>query len=271
MPKTGTTWLAEYLRKSPDVFIPRMKELQVFNRLFVPELYDWMNPYFADTLAKRVWDLSIGSRNYPELIALMAEVLTIPYLEDMLAKMKAYRRLFNGRLTGQSVFGEFSTTYCLLPENGLKYLKDAFPEPKFVLMIRDPINRYWSHLKHEIRQNKDFDPVSFVPKDTPETEFSRMANYAEILPRIWKMLGKENVYILFYESLFVEKNNEPLRGLTNFLGIEFTEPDFEKIVYAGADIELPTPLVSTLRDRFEPQYRFLQQEFSNLPKGIRLS
>ena len=51
MPKTGTTWMAEYLRKNPDVYIPIMKELQIFNRIFLPDLYGWMNEHFAALLA----------------------------------------------------------------------------------------------------------------------------------------------------------------------------------------------------------------------------
>lgn len=269
MPKTGTTWLADYLGKIPDVYLPLMKELQIFNRMFNPELYDWMNGHFAEILAKRVVDLPVANKKVPELISLMAEMLTLPYLEDTPAKMKAYRRLFKGRLTGQKVFGEFSTTYCLLPENGLKHLQAAFESPKFILVLRDPVNRYWSHLKHEIRRDETFDPVSYAQDDTPDSEFSRMADYAEVLPRIWKTLGKENVHLLFYESLFVEKDEEAIKGLTDFLGVEFQTPDFDKIVYAGADIDLPDNLALVLRDRFEPQYAFLKQEFSTLPEGIR--
>ena len=171
LPKTGTTWLVEYLRNNPDIFIPRMKELQIFNRMFVPELYDWMNDFFAQGLAKRASVLPIANKKVPELIALMAEVLTIPYLQDGPAQMKAYRRLFRGRLTKQhQAFGEFSTTYALLPPNGLKLLAAAFEQPKFILILRDPVDRYWSHLKHELRRDANFDPIAFARTDTPETE-----------------------------------------------------------------------------------------------------
>jgi len=236
MPKTGTTWLAEYLRAHSDIFIPLMKELQIFNRIFVPELYDWMNQHFAEILSRRVLNLPVANEKLPELVSLMAEMLALPYLPDRAAKMKAYRRLFKGRLTGQKLFGEFSTTYCLLPDAGLKRLKAAFPNPKFILMLRDPVNRYWSHLKHEIRRT----------------------------------LGKKNVHILFYESLFVEKDEQALRGLMAFLEIKYITPDFDKVVYAGEDIYLAQNLADDLRDRFEPQYAFLKENFSSLPKGIRL-
>lgn len=270
MPKTGTTWLAEYLRKNPDVYIPIMKELQVFNRIFLPDVYGWMNEHFAALLARRVSDLPIANKKVPELIALMAEILTLPYLEGTPAKMKAYRRLFKGRLQGETLFGEFSTTYCLLPESGLKHLQAAFKNPKFILMLRDPVDRYWSHLKHEMRQDKNFDPQSYALIDTENSEFARMSDYAEILPRLWRVLGRENVHILFFESLFVEQDEAVLKALTDFLGIQYGAPDFSNVVYAGTNIDLSDNLGATLRERFSSQYDFLATEFGSLPAGVRI-
>jgi len=272
LPKTGTTWLADYLRDNPDIYLPPVKELQVFNRIFLPELYEWMNPHFAKILTKRIADLQATKIKSPELVALLAEMLTIAYLTDPPAQLKAYRRLFRGRMTNQHLaFGEFSTTYALLPPQGLNLLKAAFASPKFIFVLRDPVNRYWSHVKHELRYKKDFDPIAYAKDDNRSSELSRMANYAEILPRLIKTLGEENIHILFYESLFVENDADALRQLTNFLGVDFKTPNFDKVIYAGADIDLPEDLADFLEDKFKPQYDFLKTHFSNLPQAIRLS
>ena len=262
--------MADYLRKNPDVFIPPIKELQIFNRIFLPSLYEWMNEHFAGILKRRVAKFPSDADIKPDLIVLMAEMLTLPFLETMPEKMKAYRRLLLGHVKGEKLFGEFSTTYCLLPENGLRHLNSAFESPKYVLMLRDPVDRYWSHLKHELRQDQSFDPAYYALIDRPNSEFLRMSDYEEILTRLWKVLGRDNVHVVFFESLFVEKDEKALKGLTDFLGIDYETPDFDTVVYPGLDLELNEYLAKTLRKRFRPQYKFLEETFDKLPEVLHV-
>ncbi len=44
--KTGSTWIFELLRSHPDVFVPRAKDLQFFDR-FYDKGWDWYVSYFA--------------------------------------------------------------------------------------------------------------------------------------------------------------------------------------------------------------------------------
>lgn len=271
LPKTGTTWLAEYLRHHPEVFVPLMKELQVFNRYFRPELYRWMDSTIGNNLKTTTEKLITKPdkrERLAELTSLMAEALALPHHSDEKYMMKAYRRLFRGRVTPEhNVFGEFSTTYCVLPEAGLRLLDTAFPNTRYLIVLRDPIKRFWSHVKHQTRLKDDFDPCTNYLAMFDDPELSEMSNYREIVGNILRVIPTDRVHIALYEDLFVQHDETALKAITDFLGISYFQVDQSQVVYAGESLPMPEEFIAEACARFQDSYRFGEEIFGREPFG----
>jgi hypothetical protein len=81
------------------------------------------------------------------------------------------------------VTGEASTGYILIP-HALKRISEVVPRAKLILMLRNPVDRAYSHYHHTVRLGKE--PLSF--EDAIERERERISS-------IWKkMLEDENYW-----------------------------------------------------------------------------
>ena len=57
-----------------------------------------------------------------------------------------YGRIF-AHANEEQKAGEFTPEYALLPEEGVKHLLRLNPEVKIIFLVRDPIDRAWSHMR----------------------------------------------------------------------------------------------------------------------------
>lgn len=265
--KAGTTWLAHYLKNMPAVYMPPVKELQIFSRLYRADIFGWMDGHFQAGLSKNISKLLAGKPIDPSIITTMAEMLAIPQYKTTHEILKNYRQLFRGRTGDTLAFGEFSTTYCLLPAQGFSMLNAAYPEGKIILVLRDPVARYWSHLKHRKRFEPEFDVERNFEKLLNDQEYGAASDYRSMYTLLTKSINRDRVHVAFYEDFFIEKNLESLRAVTQFLRLDFEKPDFEKIVYAGLEGELPPNLALLAKSRFLDSYAFVKELTGRLPTG----
>ena len=270
-PKTGTTWLAHYLGNRSDTFmLTGMKELQVFNRRFRADLYEYMDSLIAENLVRTTNRLISKRSNIGQLAektALIAEALALPHHPDPKYMMRAYRRLFRGRLEPEHLaFGEFSTTYCLLPTEGLRLLETAFPNTLYIIILRDPTSRFWSHVKHQIRIRENFDPLTQYEDMFQEPELCEMADYRTVISNIQSVIPSERIHYAIYEDLFVQHEEEALRGITNFLGIPYIPANLDEIVYQGVSTPMPDKFITMAMEKFQDSYLFGTELFGKMPK-----
>lgn len=264
--KAGTTWLAKYLREHPQVYMPPIKELQIFSRLYRPDISLWMDEQYRQILNKHARSLLNGKLENPDLLTVMADMLAVPRYEKRADLLRAYRRIFRSRMVRQSVFGEMSATYCLLPEAGFAMMKASFPKPKFLLLLRDPVDRYWSHLRHRTRYSADFDIVSNFETCFDDPEIGQASDYKTVVANARRWVPAEDLHIAFYENMLIDNyGDSTLRAITDFLGIDFVEPDYNEIVYAGEPVEFPSELKIKAARRWSAIYEFVESDFGTLP------
>jgi hypothetical protein len=136
--RTGTTWLHENLRDHPEIFWPRLKESFYFSRLGEPEhpkfqsdRLDWYLGLFRDP----VW-------------------------------LWAAKNVFSLRLCGRPyrprVFGEATASYAAMDRELIDEVVALNPAVRVIIMIRNPVERAWSHAKKDLVRNvgREFDDVS---------------------------------------------------------------------------------------------------------------
>lgn len=108
-------------------------------------------------------------------------------------------------------------------------IKEACPDARFIVILRDPVRRIWSQYWHEVRNNQ-------VESLTFEEAVNRGGNclcnqyffsylsrgcYADHLERWWKIFPKERFIIYFMEEFFQDLWH--YQHLQEWLGLDLVE------------------------------------------------
>jgi hypothetical protein len=122
--KAGTSFLLKYLRQHPNLFIPNSNELY-----FHSNLKNFAGPFDKDI-----------------------EIKQIRYFKEYIKNFKESNR--------EEVIGEFATDYLYCYKNSIKSIKKNIGEDvKIVIILRNPIERTFSHYKHMV--SKFQEPFNF--------------------------------------------------------------------------------------------------------------
>lgn len=139
MVKAATDWLFDQLANHADFWIPPVKELRYLN---VPV------PRMDNTLRKRAAyrrpRFQLGQdRNF----AFLEEASR---LAERPRDLRAYAALF--RFKSRMLSGDISPGYYDLDEAIIREVAQRFPNIKIVLMVREPLERVWSHIAMRFRE-----------------------------------------------------------------------------------------------------------------------
>ncbi len=161
-----------------------------------------------------------------------------------------YRRMFPKRVDqlrtllrhGQFYTGEATPSYMFYPRALEKLAKD-FPKARFIIVLRNPVDRAYSHYQHSIRLGKEplgFSDALAAEKERTDTAWARQLKeggrpdvilslytylrrgiYSEQIEHCYKLLSKESIYITDSESLF-KSPEKTVADIQRFLGVKNT-------------------------------------------------
>jgi hypothetical protein len=142
--RTGTTWLHANLRFHPQIFLSEPKELFFFSRLKTPQ-----HPHFqSNDLA---WYLQFFRDPWWRWGMKQAVCLWRHH--------EPYRPL---------VRGEATASYAAIDRDVIEEIAVLRPDIKAILMIRDPVDRAWSHAKKDLVRKRNL-----RVEDVTESEFQQ--------------------------------------------------------------------------------------------------
>lgn len=177
--KSGTTSLYDYLRQHPDVFMSPVKEPRFFAYAENPP--DMAGP--GDVASNR-------------------EAGAVYTLE-------AYRELFT-EATDEEIVGEASPVY-LYDEEAPRLLHDHCPDATLVVVLRNPIDRAYSHYLHLLQSGReplrDFEAALDAEDERVDAgwewswHYRRMGFYGEQLTRYLEYFDREQFCIYPFENL----------------------------------------------------------------------
>lgn len=186
--KAGTTSLYEYLSQCPDIFFPRIKE---------PHFFTGVRP--AD------------ERKF--------------YI-DAVTKRDQYLRLF--RKAGKyAVIGDASPSYLWHPE-APRRIHDVAPDARIVIILRDPIERAYSHYLMDYRegvQSLPFYEALLEDMNAPEKGWGvswlyyELGLYAGQIERYLTVFKPEQIKVLLFDE-FVRDVEGTLREILRFLALD---------------------------------------------------
>jgi hypothetical protein len=195
--RTGTTWLFHNLKSHPEIFLPKEKELYYFSTLGMPNHRRFRFPYLEDYLeAMADTPRSTLKKNY-----------------DSLRKV--------GRLYNPRIRGEATASYAALSKEVIREIATLNPEIKAILMIRDPVDRAWSHARKDLLTEGQ--PAEVLDPDALARLLFRddqrgLALYRTLIENWRSHLQPRHLFVGVFDSIASEPERL-LAALHGFLGV----------------------------------------------------
>jgi hypothetical protein len=242
--RTGTTWLHAQLRFHPDVFLAEPKEIFFFSSLkdpssarFRSRRLDWYLGFFRDPAWRRLLKNAITLWRYGEL----------------------YR---------PKVRGEATASYAALDRDVIEEIVALNSRLKAILMIRNPIDRAWSHAKKDLLRK-----TGRRLEDVPEDELRRFltgdyqrrcARFVEHCDNWSSALAPGHLLVRFFDE--IETRPEALLlDVMSFLGVRaeprYVSPAVRRAVNPTAAAPIPERYRALLRQLFAPEIENLRRRF----------
>ena len=250
-PKAGTTWMFDNLKEHPDIWTLPYKSTQYLaGRANLVRRLKW----------KRRWKEILNKVNSNNFLWHLDHFF-YPVIND-----RWYERQFLP--AGEKVSIDISPSYSTLNDEQVKRVKSLHPQIKVIFLLRNPIERMWSHSKLELLKNKkrNFDEVSsdeFLQFFDSETQMKR-TDYLEIIHRWRPIIGQDNFLILFYDEIG-EAPFSLLEKICAFMRVEYRKEYFEKTaqrnIFKGLEIDMPEEYRSVLTGKYHQLISDIRNEF----------
>lgn len=185
-PKAGTTSLYHYLDEHPEIYMSPIKETNYFS--------------YAEIREQGLY-----------------------YNEEHVLTADQYADQFAG-VTNEKAVGEASVSYLFYPSVPLK-IKEFNPEAKIIVVLRNPVDRGFSHYLMDKRLgfvNLSLqDVISGKEKDVElfYQQYITIGCYYEQLKRYFDVFDRSQVKVLFYEDV-IRNIDGVVKDIYNFLGVD---------------------------------------------------
>ena len=253
--KAGITWLSANLAKHPDIWLPKRNELHFLDRKFPIDMLKTERHLALEAAkkgSKKSWQ-----KKWEKLKKKYDWETLLWETRYRLAKGDEswYAGLFDnaqGRITG-----DLTPSYVLLGEEAIKYMHSHRPNTKIILLMREPIDRAWSHAKMDIvtHAGRSIDAVSdeeFKAHFNLPSAIAR-SDYVDIHKR-WKSVFSEHQVLCIYSDDIREHPNEVMEVAYEFLGADktFRVEGASKVVHGGTKSSLPEYYWPMLYEVYRP-------------------
>ena len=179
-----------------------------------------------------------------------------------------YLGCFDG--SGDKKRGEISPSYTILPDKIIEMIHSIFPELKIVVLLRDPIERAWSHVKHQYRLKESvfvnyygvFDSISYGKMVEALTNSWMLAysDYLNIIKRWMTFYPKENFYINFFDSV-IKEPEVILQEICDHIGVT-KEIRWTNLPYQRVNEGIKKSIPNDIRKFLQSLFWKRMQEFS---------
>jgi hypothetical protein len=258
--KAGTSWLFDQLARHPDCHLRGLKEIHYFD---LAEAGGFA--YRQKSLARA------AARHRPGKGGGDSRLAAIRDWQDTFgtgtADDGAYLAYLNRGRQGQPVIGDVTPAYSMLTEETYRRMADLAPVTRFIYIMRDPVERVWSHLRMTAkRAAKVGGDVAQLLQDQAaqvlagaHEGIARRSDYARTVQALDAAVPQASILYLFFETLFSSRTAE---RIASFLGISPFEGRYDEVVHKGTAMDFDPDLRARLRAHLDPQYQFVTARFS---------
>jgi hypothetical protein len=180
--------------------------------------------------------------------------------------LRFYSRYFQE--AGERVTGDITPSYSLLPLETIRVIRDVCPALRILFLLRDPVERAWSHALMELLKVRRRSYETVTPEEFAEhfhcADSLERGQYTRILDRWSGVFPPEAVFVGFYDE--IARGGETLmRGICRHLDIhedlDWSVFPLRETVHRGAGFPLPEALRGVLRELYAPELERLRARF----------
>ena len=191
-------------------------------------------------------DVSMSSVKEPNFFS-SKEVESLFYNSKCIDDSNDYHKLFS--IEKRQVRGEASVSY-LYYEHVPKRIYDYNSEAKIIIMLREPIERAFSHYLMDCRLgfcSEKLEDIIDNPQSYPQyfQQYLELGNYYSQIKRYQDIFGKEQLLVIFYDD-FKDNTEKVMNCVFSFLEIEKQDIDFS----------IKNPFLSTSNTLISKLYKF---------------
>lgn len=274
--KAGTTWLYRYLHDHPDCAMPAVKEAHYWDT-FDADMCEKQLTAFRVRLremrelkqdaqkAGRGWQVNNIDRRINDMKALIA------VLEGGRGTDEAYRAWLTDRVAAR-LYADMTPNYATLSDDMLVRMRDLSPNTKFLFLIRDPLDRLWSHIRmqarrqrqaHEVYEKKSNNILYRMLNRGQETHILERGDYPKIIRKLRRVIPADRLMIQFTEEMM---RQDGLSQLCHFLDIEPVTPVSQDPVHQGPEVVMLDKLRPRALGLLDEHYDWVARNVGPLPQ-----
>jgi len=271
--KAGTSWLYRYFRSHPECHFRSLKELHFFDTVAAGAV----DPR-RERLSVRLKTLEqqFVKAKTQRLVELGTEIADINAWLDVLGyqgdRTEAYLAYLHGGVEDEKVIGDVTPSYSLMSVEDLQTMASLNPDTRFIYIMRDPVERLWSHVRMEVARRNPTADVEFRAARKllrgvlagNEPEIASRGDYSAAVEKLKAAADPDRVLLAFTEEMFSVSG---IRKICSFLGIGYVAPEFGRRVHKGTELALRPSRRKEAYDWLAPQYDYVEQLFGRLPRG----
>ena len=262
--KAGTTWLFDNLEVQEAVWMPPVKEIHFFNSLCPHEELLGVEDRSRPPPRGRYRAL----RRRPSFFVLrwLRRFYQNPHTTDW------YYSLFPREVMGTRISGDITPAYSTLDGRGVRFARKVLrPGCRVLLLLRNPVQRFWSSIKMNYRWWEDELPLDAPERLLRELEHPvhRLRGDYPRMVRLWREAFGEDFHVLRYDTL-VEDPRKLLGQVGEILGVslDLGSPRLnQRSNVDPARIQMPEPLREVLTLRYRDEIRELEEMIPGVTEG----
>jgi hypothetical protein len=194
----------------------------------------------------------------------------VPHFKDP----ARYLSLFQPK-NGEFILGESSCSY-LYDDTAPSSIYAKIPDARIVILLRDPIERAYSHFLHHLRYGFDntFNFLEAIKNDYYSKGrkgwgFTRLyvelGMYSQQVQRYFDVFGRDKVKVVIYEDEFKSITNETVNDVIRFLGLnesvseEITQKIFNTSLdsFSGSFVVPRVRAIPLIQGKYSPNTRMV--------------
>ena len=214
----------------------------------------------------RGWQVANAKRRITDMKRLVA------VLQGARADDAAYLSWLTARGEGARLYADITPNYATLDDERLARMLAATPHAKVLLLIRDPLDRLWSHIRmqarrqrqaHEVYEKKSNNILYRMLNRGQETHILERGDYPKIIRKLRRVIPEDQLRIQFTEDMMRQDGLSPLCA---FLGIEPVIPAVQEPVHQGPEVVMLEKLRPRALGLLNEHYDWVARNVGPLPQ-----
>ncbi|MBK1637069.1 sulfotransferase family protein [Rhodovulum adriaticum] len=267
--KAGTSWLHGYLAAHPQCHLRSIKELHFFDMAEAGKL-EKARAELQETRAALAAKPMPGAPD--RAAARRSRLHDMAALEQVYAQgdESGYLSYLREGQGDARLIADITPAYSLLPVGRLKRMAAMTSDVRFVYLLRDPVERMWSHVRMIARRRaapgEDIGPrAGRILKRAlrgEEAHIIERGDYRAVLGRLWAAVDPSRLFLGFYEELF---SQAMIDRLCDFLGIAPRPAPLTERVHEGVPVPMSAAQRAAAAAALASQYDFVAERLGRMP------